>query len=228
MKTEPSKLPPAHAANLFGADVFGQWGGVPWDKAVSTDDNFWGLSGKIQVFPNNAALAGATDLDTDTDGPGGSTAVDPCWQGQTSLRYPDGSSCDSRQFPGLVIPSGRGGVTPPFARFGLRVGDFGYVSYNGLYMAVQVYDYGPWNKIGEGAERIGRGLGIIPPDRSSHRAADGGYPSVRDLFMLLFPGTRPAVEDPNKQRWCAVSQPEIEARARAAFEKLTARSVAVA
>lgn len=224
MKTEPIRLPPLHAAKLFGADVQGQWGGVPWSSAQSTDDNFWGLSGKIQIFPGNKALAGATDLDTDTDGPGGSRQVDECWQAETSLRYPDGSSCNSRTFPGLVIPSGRDDDPPPFAKYGLRVGDFGYVSYGGLYMAVQVYDYGPWNKIGEGAERIGRGMGIIPSDMSSHRAANGSYPAVRDLFMLLFPGTRPVNPDPKKLRWCAAGQAEIEANARAAFEKLTGRT----
>lgn len=216
-------MPPPHAAKFFSQEVQGQWGGVPWSLASSTDDNFWGLSGKVQVFPNDAALAAMTDYDTDTDGPGGSKQVDGCWQGETSLRYRDGSSCDSRTFPGIVIPSGRDGASPPFARYGLRIGDFGYVSIGGLYMAVQVYDYGPWNKIGEGAERVGRGLGIIPSDMSSHRAANGGYPAVRDLFTMLFPGTRPV--NTKNPRWCATSQAEIEAGARKAFEKLTGRSV---
>lgn len=185
MKTEPIKLPPPHALKFFSQQIQGQWGGVPWDQAVSLGDNYWGLSGKLQRFPHpeNAlltfAVAGATDCDTDTDGPGGSEKVDPCWQGETSLRYPDGSSCDSRTFPGLVIP-------PGLNAYGVHIGDFGYVSYGGLYMSIQVYDSGPPNKIGEAAERVGRGLRIIPESVSSHLAAEGGYPGgARYVYAVI-------------------------------------------
>lgn len=222
------KLPPPHAERFFGqspqpmANGFA-WGGVPWNNALSLPDNYAGLLGRLQRFPhpqnpaNSAAIAGMTDLDCDTDGPGGSRKVDPWWRPETSLRYRDGASCDSRKFPGIVIP-------PPLNKYGLRVGDFGYACYHGLYMSVQVYDYGPDNKIGEAAERVGRGLEIIAATVSSHGAAMGDYPPVKDFFILLFPGTAPVNPDPNRRRWCAATQVEIELHAREAFEKFTGRA----
>lgn len=181
---EPVDLLPAHAAIDLGPTPSGNWGGVPWPRAIIVHDALEGLvNGKAVLFrPGHSALLTVSDCDIDTDGPGGSRDVDSCWQGQTSLRYLDGSSCDSRKFPGVVIP-------PVFrAEYGVNKGDFCLAFWHGAVRSAQVYDFGPPHKDGEISICLGRGLGIVKPTESDHHASTAGN-NVRDLVILAFPGS---------------------------------------
>lgn len=129
------------------------------------------------------ALLLTTDLDVDTDGPGGSKENDQYWQAETSLRWPDNSSVDSRQFPGFVIP-------PALRQFGARMGDFGFSFWKGATASFQIYDFGPATKAGEGSVYLARALGIVPSSASDHKAAAFGN-SATDVVSVIFPGSAP-------------------------------------
>lgn len=180
---DPDLILPAHARGDFGSAPLGAWGGVPWSAAVRVPLHLDGLmGGGVTVFrPGHRALLTVSDADADTDGPGGSTREDPCWQAQTSLRFPDGRSCDSRRFPGVVL-------TPALRDFGVRVGDYVLACWHGALRSAQVYDVGPRTKAGECSIHLLRGLGIVGPETSDHRAATAGN-EVRDLVLLFFPGS---------------------------------------
>ena len=162
---------------------------IPWDKAKRSVTYYEGLSnGGLAYFNSQTtgliAVTAVTDADIDTDGPEGSKIKDRYWQPHTSLRNPDGSSCDSRTFPGVVIPPGMTN------EFGVRMGDFALLCLNGREVPAQVYDGGPSTKIGEISFGAAVDLGIYP-DRSDaveRRAATNGN-DVNNLLTVFFPGS---------------------------------------
>lgn len=179
-------LIPAHARPVLS---------FPWPYCrVHTDEsqqpipNFQGMWGDRLlefVAPGKPqTILFAADADVDIDGPGGSTEVDPYWQGETSLRWPDGSSVNSREFPGIVLP-------PPVQKqFGAKLGDFGLVIWAGKLCVAQVYDTGPTRKIGEISIFLARDSGLVKPTTSDHHAAVFGN-GASDMVYIVFPGSGP-------------------------------------
>ena len=202
---------PLSAQPIFGPAVSpdGRWGGVPWMHGVTHPEPLQGLrAGHVTTFPyapGNAVLA-VTDSDNDLDGPGGSKKVDPCWEPGTSLHRPGGASCDSRAFPGVVI-------SPALERFGIRLGDFCLVAWNGAVRSAQVYDIGPTRKAGENSLFLNRGLGLVPPAWSDRHAALVGH-DAQDVCTLIFAGSGPGH---------ALGPDEIVAGAHACWLSFTAR-----
>ena len=151
--------------------------------------------GGLRIFRNAGAINAillVTDADIDSDGPGGSHAKDPCWQGDTSLHDSHGVPCDSRIFPGVVVP-------PVLtSELGVRIGDFAVAFYQDKIMPCQVYDSGPRTKIGEISVALAWALGIppVPTDMNDRdarafaevRAARRGN-DVRNLVTVIFPGS---------------------------------------
>lgn len=176
-------LIPDHAIPFFGASR-----GLPWARANLVTTLFEGMWGKgVVTFPAGPktppALLFASDADTDIDGPGGSKAVDPCWQNSTSLRTAAGSSVDSREFPGVVIQAG-------IQRLGARLGDFTLSVYNGRMIPGQVYDIGPTRKIGENSIYLNRRLGVVKANETDRHAATLGNDAA-DVVTLIFAGSGP-------------------------------------
>ena len=204
---------PVNALAIFGPDPSsdGQWGGVPWPLGVIHAEPLEGMAhGSVTVFPG-APVSGVlaiTDQDNDLDGPGG-WQVDPDGQPQTSLRYPGGASCNSREFPGGVI-------SPALEKLGIRLGDFFLLSWNGAVRSGQVYDIGPLRKAGEGSIFINRGVGLVTPDKTDHWAARNGH-DAQDVVALFFPGSGPGH---------ALPVAEIVARTHALWKKFTGRPAA--
>jgi hypothetical protein len=159
-------------------------------------------SGKVDAFVM------ITDADIDTDGPGGSKHNDPWYQPETSLVFPGGKSCNSREFPGVVRS------VRLREQLGLKLGDFAYIYYQGKAVACQIYDQGADDKIGEISIYAARQAGVISPTMSEAAAATKGN-SVRDLITLCFPGSCP------KHR--ALPNKEIVARAQECLTKLIGR-----
>ena len=179
---------PTSALPIFGPTVSpdGLWGGVPWKDGVPHPEPLEGmLDGNVTLFPyeQSRAVLAISDSDNDLDGPGGSKRVDPCYQPQTSLRYLDQSSCDSRRFPGVVI-------SPALKALGVMLGDFCLVSWNGAVRSAQVYDIGPTRKAGENSIFLNRGLGLVPAAKSDHWAAECGH-DAQDVCTLIFAGSGP-------------------------------------
>lgn len=213
-----SPLLPAHALPFFGPDQAGDWGGVPWDQAQIGPPGMYlppaqqPWQNQLAVFPAKVVIV-TGNVDDDTDGPGGRVEVDPCWRPDTSLRWPDGASIDSRQFRGMVmhrVIQMRGGA----------VGDFGLVCFGGILHCVQYYDEGPTEKLQEGSEKILRDTGVIDAGQSSRHAAVIGN-DVRDFCALIFCGSAPR---DGRGHAYAVSQDEIIARTEALFNALTGRA----
>jgi len=159
---------------------FGPVAGFDWDTAQPLKRTLKGLAGSIVTFDTPHALLYVSKFDIDTDGPGGSKKDDPCWQRATSLRTSGENSLDSRKFPGVVVPPG----------LGVRMGTLGVCYWHGIAVAVQAYDAGPRNKIGEGSIYLGRKLGLVPPNMSDHTASTKGN-SVKDCVTCFFLGTSP-------------------------------------
>jgi hypothetical protein len=146
----------------------------------------FGGIGLINTSRNlTGGLVQTTDFDVDIDGPGGDTATDRYWQGQTSLRTAAGASLDSRQFPGFVM-------SPLLKVYGARLGDFGVAIWNGKMAGFQVYDIGPTRKAGEGSIYLARKLGLVSPSTSDHDAATNGN-NVRDVVSIIFTKTAPGI-----------------------------------
>ncbi len=213
-------LLPAHALPFFGPTPVGNWGGVPWDQARITPPAMYlppaqqPWQNKLALFPSGVVIVTGS-VDDDTDGPGGSPALDPCWQPDTSLRWADGSSIDSRQFRGMVmhrVIELRGG----------RLGDLGAVCWNGIIHFVQYYDEGPTEKLQEGAEKILRDAGVIEAGQSSRHAAVVGN-NVQDFCSLIFCGSAP--RDAHGRPY-ALPQEEIIARGWALWNTFTGRPAA--
>jgi len=162
---------------------------IPWSSGKRSRLSFKGLvMGTLASFANPTGgpdvVAAVTDADIDTDGPGGSQATDPFWSPNTSLRYPSGASCDSREF--------RGVVTPPALRqkFGIAIGDLAWVSLGDREFGAQVYDSGPEDKIGEISFRLAVDLGIYPNDsKEVERSAARNGNDVKNLVTVFFPGS---------------------------------------
>ncbi len=116
-------------------------------QTVVSDLAFKGLARDgLRTLPDGVILM-TTDADIDTDGPGGSKAKDPTWGKSTSLEVSDGVGCDSRVFPGVVLP-------PAIReRLGARTGDFGVVFFKDRMAACQVYDSGPPRRSARSASR---------------------------------------------------------------------------
>ncbi|MBN8422685.1 MAG: hypothetical protein J0L73_27495 [Verrucomicrobia bacterium] len=158
---------------------------IPWEKAKRSATTYQGLSKEgISYFEKAGgditAVVTITDADIDTDGPGGSKAIDRYWQPHTSLRDSHGNSCNSREFLGVVIPPG---LT---REFGIHMGDFALLSWKNKQVPVQVYDGGPSAKIGEISFAAALALDIGPKDEKT--AATKGN-SVKDLMTVFFPGS---------------------------------------
>lgn len=173
---------PKHAKELL-ADV------LPWDRSEFVPVDKKGIQfGGVHRFSLDAgrtALLMTADADIDIDGPGGSKATDKYWLPETSLRWPDGTSCDSRVFPGVVVP---GDWT---AKFGVRKGDFAFLIWRGIAYPAQVYDFGPTSKVGEVSIALGRQSGIVPPSQSDYSAATNGN-NATDVVYLIFPKSGPS------------------------------------
>lgn len=187
-------LLPNHALPFFGPDPVGDWGGVPWGTAyfrtpagLRAGNRLWRDAMALFRTPGTAlkprAILLTANIDDDNDGPGGSKEVDPCWQGETSLRWPDGSSIDSRTFRGMVmhrIVQEQGG----------GLGDIGVSCWGGQVHFCQYYDEGPTNKAQEGSEAFLRLFSVIEPGQSSRHAAVVGN-DVQDFCSIIFPGSAP-------------------------------------
>ncbi len=193
---------------ILGPTPNGAMGGVPWTVGVLRALVLKGLraAASFDTAPGRPLLV-VTDSDNDLDGPGG-YEDDPTGEPHTSLRYPGGTSCDSRTFPGVVM-------SPALARFGVRVGDFCLVAWQGNYCSAQVYDVGPTRKAGENSLYVNRFLGIVPKNKSDHWAALNGH-DAQDVCTLFFPGSGLGH---------AVSQAEIVARTHALWNAFTGRTV---
>lgn len=203
---------PRHAWPFFTSERVGEWGGVPWERMEEIAFQLDGLTGsRVFLFKNEtgqpAAILLVTDADVDTDGPGGSKAVDPDWQSGTSLNFPGPVACDSRRFPG-VVRSAR-----LLRSFGLNIGDFGFAAFAGNVHEFQVYDQGDDSKIGEISIFLARQLGTVPPDRDDHWAATRGN-NTRELVTLFFPQTTPGR---------ALDNAAIQQRARECWRRFTGR-----
>jgi hypothetical protein len=215
VKNVPAPLP-AHAQTVFGSKPAGDFGGVPWALAKKEKMQLEGLADSaVYTFrsPSGKVLAFfmVTDADIDTDGPSGSIDDDPHFQGETSLRFSDGHSCNSRAFPGVVRS------VRLREAYGLKLGDFALLCHNGRIVECQVYDQGRDDKIGEISVFAARQLGGVPPTMTDRQAAIGGN-FTDELVTLFFPGS----SDTNR----AVSNAEIAASARRCFEDFTGRSIA--
>ncbi len=205
---------PINALAAFGPEPLANtgWGGVPWKDGVLHPEPLQGMAhGSVTTFPYapGRAVMAITDSDNDLDGPGGSRKVDPCWQGQTSLRYPDQSSCDSRKFPGVVISSA-------LKALGIRLGDFCLCTWNGAIRSAQVYDIGPTRKAGENSIYLNRQLGVVLPIHDDHYAAEVGH-DAQDVVTLFFAGSGPGH---------ALPVDEIVERTHALWNQFTARPAA--
>ncbi len=113
-----------------------------------------------------------SDMDEDNDGPGGSTAEDPDWMPETSLKH-NGESIDSRKVAGVVVPTWFPGAVGPVV-----LGCQAFVTNLATRLRVPavVYDLGPTRKSGEGSNLLCRRIG-----------AKGG--ENRPLFLFeIFPG----------------------------------------
>jgi hypothetical protein len=211
----PETLPdsiPAHAKAVFQT---GELAGLPWHRATTVRMPLKGMKdGTMIVFKNDRSIIDAfvmiTDADIDTDGPGGSKAIDPTFGPHTSLKFIDGSDCNSRIFPGIV--RSRRLLEAPF---GLKKGDFAYITFKGNVVACQIYDQGPDDKIGEISIFAARQVGGIAKDMPEHQAARFGN-FTNELVTLCFP-------DSSAENH-AVSNSEIESRAKSCLAALRARA----
>jgi len=209
----PETLPdsiPSHARTVFQT---GELAGLPWKRATTVRMPLTGMKdGTMIVFNNDRGIIDAlvmiTGANIDTDGPGGSKAIDPDFGPHTSLKFEDGSDCNSRFFPGVV--RSRHLLEAPF---GLKMGDFAYVTFNGNVVACQIYDQGPDNKIGEISIFTARQVGGIPQNMPEHRAALTGN-FTDELVTLCFPAS--------SADHFAVSNSEIQKRAKSCLAALTA------
>jgi hypothetical protein len=204
----PPSVIPAHAQAMFNTG--GELAGIPWNLATTVKMSLEGMKDdRMTIFKDaNGKIAGfimLTDADIDTDGPGGSKAIDPTYGSGTSLTFPSGAYCNSRLFPG-VVRSARLHAKP----FGLRLGDFAYICFNGRVVACQIYDQGPDDKIGEISIFAAREVGGIAQNAAEHWAAISGNFS-NELVTVCFPGSSASNH--------ALSNPEISAGARHAFEE---------
>ena len=193
---------------------------MPWTHAQAVTPGMY-LPPRQQPWQNKLALFSegiiivTGNVDDDTDGPGGSTAVDPCWQPQTSLRWPDQSSVNSRTFRGMVMHH-------VVQLRGAKLGDFGLVCLGGVLHCVQYYDEGPTEKLQEGSERTLRDTGVIDANQTSRHAATIGN-DVQDFCALIFPGSAPRDQHGRPH---AVEQDEMIARTLALWRKFTGRLAA--
>jgi hypothetical protein len=157
-----------------------------------TNLNFDGLASHGLRTLNGQALVTVTDADIDTDGSGGSKLKDPKWQKGTSLEQSPNVGCDSRTFPGVVLPPA------VLNKFNIRMGDYAIVFYKDRMAACQVYDSGPDEKIGEISVGLAWALGIPPVPRAGasqqerdevESLAGRKGNNVHDLVTLFFPGS---------------------------------------
>lgn len=187
---QPALRLPSHALSVLGPKLF-----PFWDDAQFSTEQFQSLVyGGVLVFntPAGTVIAFTADADVDTDGPGGNKQVDPWWMPDTALRYVDGTSCNSRTFPGIV--------TPPGLRreFGMALGDYGFVLWRGALVPVQVYDIGPMRKIGEVSLFTARNSGVAPSSQSDKQAATNGNNAL-DVVYVVFVKSGPGVAvDPSQ------------------------------
>jgi hypothetical protein len=170
---------PDHALSFCGPGT-----GFDWQSDAAIVENLKGLKyAAVYRFTTPNAIIATTDMDCDIDGPGGSLATDPCWQSATSLRTAAGTSVDSREFPGIVVP-------PALISLGVQIGDFGFAIWRGAVMAFQVYDSGPTKLIGEGSIFLLRALSLVAPNQTDRHAANNAG-LAQDIVSIFFPGSGP-------------------------------------
>lgn len=122
-----------------------------------------------------------SSMELDTDGkPMGARRGDPDWQGETSLRYADGSSLDSDGVPYFVLPLPREWPN----KFGIDLGDYAAVL-RGRCLSYAVFgDFG--HNPGEGSIELFRGLGAerLKDDGSIINSGVG-----KGVVTIVFPGS---------------------------------------
>ncbi len=208
----PPNTLPAHVMPIFNPG--GELAGIPWNSGEVVHMPLIGMNNdRVLAFRNTQtqkveAFVMMTDADIDTDGPGGSKAIDPDYDPRTKLTFSNGASCDSRQFPGIVR-SIRLFRNP----LGLKMGDYVYICYKGRVVACQVYDQGPDDKIGEISLHAAYAVGGLSHEVSEHEAAIGGNFADKnlDLVTVCFPGS----STDNKAKPLA----DIIANTKAAFDQ---------
>lgn len=122
-----------------------------------------------------------TALELDTDGWPGDRG-NPNWQAETSLRYADGRPLDANRVPYFVLPLPR--AWP--AQFGITLGDYAAVLFQG-HLAYAVFgDQGPRTKLGEGSVELLRRLGQERVRPNGHVINAGTRPGV---LTIVFPGS---------------------------------------
>lgn len=144
-------------------------------------------------------------LELDTDGfPGDSR--NPNWQPNTSLRYGNGTPLDANRVPYLVLPLPRSWP----GQFGISLGDYAAVLFEGRVAFAVFGDQGPPRKLGEASLELLRRLGQerLRPNGSVILA--GIRPGA---VTLVFPGSG----DAGDRRDEATLLPAIAAKGRALF-----------
>ena len=136
----------------------------------------------LGTLPNDQGgrcLVFDTALELDTDGWPGDQG-NPDWQVETSLRYQDGSSLNANRVPYFVLPLPR--AWP--AEFGITLGDYAVVLFQGRLAFAVFGDQGPHNKLGEGSVELLRRLGQERVEPNGHVKNAGTKPGV---LTIVFP-----------------------------------------
>jgi hypothetical protein len=122
-----------------------------------------------------------TAFELDTDGWAGDKG-NPNWQPETSLRYGDNGSLDANHVPYFVLP------LPPAwpTQFGISLGDYAAVLFQGRLAFAVFGDRGPRNKLGEGSVELLRRLGQERVRPNGHVINAGTRPGV---LTIVFPGS---------------------------------------
>lgn len=195
----PSRLP-TYARGRLDADS-----GIPWHRAKPLPE-FNGYSGLLSdSFHRFDGLqgmpAGVTQaiyyesmFGIDSDGVSGSTANDPDFRPNTSLKHADGKGFNAYRERFAVLPldaaeAKKSGLKkhlglPDFSTYGLKLGDVGIAFWKepggAFRFAPFIYaDKGPPNQIGEGSVRLAGDLGI------NNDPSGGGY-NAKDVRNLGF------------------------------------------
>lgn len=171
--------------------------------AKSERDGLKGEEGAWSLTSENGQMGFyfISDLDLVTDGgedPG--IRFESTHQSDTTLHHRSGEPLNSNKVPFVVLPLGTWR-----REHGIKLGDFGYVAYNGRVVAVIAGDLGPRTKLGEGSIALHRALGFerVRNGRIRDIGIEGG------VRTLMFPGSGDGFCPPNA---------EIESRAARLWE----------
>lgn len=156
---------------------------LPWGESVPVaHPPFHGLYGgailKINGAGGHTAVGWTGRATIDNDGTNDADH-DPSHENETSLRWPDGRSCDAYSVYGFVISLAL------YKLIGAKPGDYGYVGYKGLIVPAQYFDSGNTDEVGEISVALAKAL-KIPASPISGGAPDG-------VGFTIFPGSGPGV-----------------------------------